>query len=92
VSDRVVTATDSIASKTTITPKLEKSTPQTSRTTEGELKDKISWGGFHAMVDLKPPSGNEKTRANADIALARAKEMGILGWEFSSNSKNFVRK
>lgn len=83
---------DSIAPKTSITPKLESSTPQIPHTTEGELKDKISWGEFHAMVDLEPPSGKEKTRANADIALTRAKEMGILEWEFNSNSKNFVRK
>ena len=91
MSDRVKSP-DSIASKTSTTSKLEKSTPQTPRTTEGEPQDKVSWGEFHAMVDLEPPSGKEKTRANADLALTRAREMEILGWEFNSNSKNFVKK
>jgi hypothetical protein len=51
----------------------------------------MSWGEFHAMIDLKPPPAKDKNRANADIALDRAKAMGITGWEFTAH-KNFVRK
>jgi hypothetical protein len=62
------------------------------QTTEGEPQDKMSWGDFHAMVGLEPPSGREKTSANGRIATDRAQEVGITGWKFDSNSKNFVRK
>ena len=82
---------DSIASKTSTTSKLEKSTPQTPRTTEGEPQDKMSWGEFHAMVGLEP-SQSKKSSANGRIATDRAQEMGMMGWKFDSSSKNFVRK
>ena len=79
---------DSIASN------LKKSDPQSTRnrpTKEGEILEKMSLVDFHVMVELTPPNSKEKTRANADIALDRASERGITGWEFTGN-KNFARK
>lgn len=86
MSDQVVTATDSIAPKT----KPQKSPPQ-SPDNHPTTESKMSWGDFHAMVELDPPPAKDKNRANANIALDRAKAMGITGWEFTAN-KNFVRK
>ena len=70
--------------------KLKKSPPQSpenSLTTES----KMSWGEFHAMVELEPPPAEHKNRANADIALDRARAMGFDGWQFTG-AKNFVKK
>jgi hypothetical protein len=60
--------------------------PQT--LTESKV-DTMTWLEFHQMVGLEAPSKKEKTRANADIALAKAIEMGIEGWRFDSTNKNF---
>ena len=70
--------------------KLKKSPPQSP---ENSLitESKMSWGEFHAMVELEPPPPKHKNRANADIALDRARAMGFDGWQFTG-AKNFVKK
>jgi hypothetical protein len=75
-----------VASKT----KVKKSPPQS---LENDLTtaSRMSWGEFHSMVELEPPPTEHKNRANADIALDRAKTMGFTGWKFTGD-KNFVRK
>jgi hypothetical protein len=86
LDDHCVNSPDSIAPKT----KLQKSPPQ-SPDNHPTTESKMSWGEFHAMVELDPPPATDKNRANANIALDQAKSMGITGWEFTAN-KNFVRK
>jgi hypothetical protein len=75
-----------IVSKT----KVKKSPPQ-SHENSPTTASKMSWGEFHSMVELEPPPTKHKNRANADIALDRAKTMGFTGWKFTGD-KNFVKK
>ena len=81
-----VNSLDSIAPKT----KPQKSPPQ-SPDNHPTTESKMSWGEFHVMVELDPPPAKEKNRANANIALDRAKAKGITGWEFTAH-KNFVKE
>ena len=70
--------------------KVKKSPPQ-SLENDPTTASRMSWGKFHSMVELEPPPAEHKNRANADIALDRARTMGLTGWKFTG-SKNFVRK
>jgi hypothetical protein len=51
----------------------------------------MAWGEFHNMVGLKAPGVKDKNKSNAEIALAKAIEMGIEGWRFNSGAKVFRR-
>jgi hypothetical protein len=50
-----------------------------------------TWGEFHSLVGLEPPPKSQKTKANADIAIAKAIEMGLGEWRFSSEKRNFTK-
>ena len=75
-----------VASKT----KVKKSPPQ-SLENDPTTANRMSWGEFHSMVELEPPPAEYKNRANADIALDRARAMGFDDWQFTG-AKNFVKK
>jgi hypothetical protein len=49
----------------------------------------MTWVEFHRLVGLAPPPNKEKTKRNAEVALAKAIDMGVTGWRFDSTSKNF---
>ncbi len=53
------------------------------------ISNTMTWVKFHRLVGLAPPSNKEKTKPNAELALAKAIEMGVTGWQFDSTNKEF---
>jgi hypothetical protein len=69
-------------------PKLEALVPN--ELFQGASSSPMTWAEFHRLVGVAPPPNKEKTKPNAEIALAKAIEMGITGWRFDSTTKKFI--
>lgn len=51
----------------------------------------VSWGVFHQAVGLETSNSKKSTELGA-IAIAKATEMGFVGWKYNSNKQRFQRQ
>lgn len=51
----------------------------------------LSWGVFHQAVGLETSNSKKSTELGA-IAIAKATEMGFVGWKYNSNKQRFQRQ